>query len=120
MPTWRRERATRAPWMRDEEPMLRATTIVRKPAVRPEQIADAVTLDHAGRGRSEGEITAEGGLAFTLALTKAGGLEDGDALRLEDGRLVAVRAAGEALLAARAENPARLIRLAWQLGGNHV
>ncbi len=33
---------------------------------------------------------------------------------------MAVRAAPEALLEVRAENPARLMRLAWQLGGNHV
>ncbi len=55
-----------------------------------------------------------------MALTKAAALEDGDALRLEDGRLVAIRAAAEDLLEVRAENPARLTRLAWQLGGNHV
>src|SRR4051794_7678797 len=91
-----------------EESMLRATTIVRKPAVRPEQIVDAVTLDHAGRARGRGPLTAEGGLSFELALAKAATLEDGDALRLEDGRLVQVRAAGEALLEVRAENPARL------------
>ncbi len=61
-----------------------------------------------------------GGLAFAPALPKAGTLEDGDALRLEDGRLVLVKAAAEPLLEVRAENPARLMRLAWQLGGNHV
>ncbi|GJE44552.1 urease accessory protein UreE [Methylobacterium soli] len=100
--------------------MLRATTIVRKPAVRPEGIVDTVTLDHAGRGQGHAHLTAEGGLSFDLALAKAATLEDGDALRLEDGRLIEVRAAGEALLEVRAENPARLMRLAWQLGGNHV
>lgn len=100
--------------------MLRATTIVRKPAVRPEAVIDTVSLDHAARHAMQHSLTAEGGLSLTLALQKNSGLEDGDALRLEDGRLVAVRAAAEALLEVRAENPARLLRLAWQLGGNHV
>lgn len=59
-------------------------------------------------------------MSLVLALAKAAILEDGDALRLEDGRLVAIRAAGEPLLEVRAENPARLLRLAWQLGGSHV
>ncbi|MDP4025156.1 urease accessory protein UreE [Methylobacterium sp. NEAU 140] len=97
-----------------------ATTIVRRAAVRPDRVADTVELDHAGRAAAAGPLVAAGGLGFDVALTKAAALEDGDALRLDDGRLVAVRAAPEALLEVRAENPARLMRLAWQLGGSHV
>ncbi|MFK5599124.1 urease accessory protein UreE [Methylobacterium sp. HMF5984] len=100
--------------------MPRATTIVRKAAVRPDAVVDTISLDHAGRQAQQGHLHSAGGLHIDLALTKAAGLEDGDALRLDDGRLVAVKAAPEALLEIRAENPARLIRLAWQLGGNHV
>ncbi|WP_407518748.1 urease accessory protein UreE [Methylobacterium oryzisoli] len=100
--------------------MLRATTIVRKPAVRPDAVVDTITLDHAARSRREGALTADGGLAFRLDLAKAGTLEDGDAVRLEDGRLVRIAAAAQNLLEVRAENPARLTRLAWQLGSNHV
>jgi urease accessory protein len=88
--------------------------------VRADRVADTVSLDHAGRTATAGSLVAEGGLGFAVALAKAAILEDGDALRLDDGRLVAVRAAAEALLEVRAENPARLMRLAWQLGGNHV
>ncbi|ACL59764.1 urease accessory protein UreE [Methylobacterium nodulans] len=100
--------------------MLRATTIVRKPAVRPDAVADTVTLDHAARSRREGTHVAAGGLAFRLDLDRAATLEDGDALRLEDGRLVRIAAAAEALLEVRAENLVRLTRLAWQFGSNHV
>lgn len=100
--------------------MQRATTLVRKPAVRADAVVDTVVLDHAARSRGAGHLHAEGGLAFDLALSKPAVIEDGDALRLEDGRLVAIRAAGEPLLEVRAENPARLLRLAWQLGGSHV
>jgi urease accessory protein len=100
--------------------MPRATTIVRRAAVRLDRVADTVSLDHADRTTVPAHLTAEGGLGFEVALAKAGALEDGDALRLDDGRLVAVRAAPEALLEVRAENPARLMRLAWQLGGSHV
>ncbi|MFD0938356.1 urease accessory protein UreE, partial [Methylobacterium trifolii] len=98
--------------------MQRATTIVRRPAVRTEAVVDTVSLDHAGRSRAGGSLKAEGGLTFELGLSKAATLEDGDALRLEDGRLVLVRAAQEDLLEVRAENPVRLLRLAWQLGGS--
>src|SRR3954469_6920091 len=103
-----------------EGPMPTATTIVRRAAVRADRIADTVSLDHAAREAVAGSLVAEGGLGFAVALTKAAPLEDGDALRLDDGRLVAVRAAAEDLLEVRAENPARLMRLAWQLGGSHV
>ncbi|WP_264050927.1 urease accessory protein UreE [Methylobacterium flocculans] len=100
--------------------MLRATTLVRKVAVRTDAVVDTVVLDHAARQTPPDQLTGEGGLTLDLALAKAAALEDGDALRLEDGRLVAIRAAGEPLLEVRAENPARLLRLAWQLGGSHV
>jgi len=100
--------------------MLKATTIVRRPAVRADRVADTVELDYAGRSAPADTLTATGGLAFSVAVPKAGTLEDGDALKLEDGRLVVVRAGAEDLLEVRAENTARLMRLAWQLGGNHV
>jgi len=97
-----------------------ATTIVRRAAVRADRVADTVSLDHAGRAALPEALVAEGGLGFSVALTKAAPLDDGDALRLDDGRLVAVRAAAQDLFEVRAENPARLLRLAWQLGGSHV
>jgi urease accessory protein len=100
--------------------MQRATAVVRRPAVRADKVADTVVLDRAARSRAHGTLTAEGGLAFAVELAGAPNLEDGDALRLDDGRLVAVKAAPQALLAVRAENPARLMRLAWQLGAHHV
>ena len=100
--------------------MPKAVQIVRKPAVRPELVVDAVSLAYAARKGESAQLTAEGGLRFDLALDRPSLLEDGDALRLDDRRLVTVRAAEEPLLEVRAGNPARLMRLAWQLGGNHV
>ena len=100
--------------------MLRATAIVRKPAVRPERVVDTVMLDHEGRQRRRFALTGEGGLAFLLDLDKATALNDGDAVKLEDGRLVEVRAAPQRLLEVRAENPLRLMRVAWHIGNRHT
>ncbi|WP_342150814.1 urease accessory protein UreE [Methylorubrum sp. SB2] len=97
-----------------------ARQIVRKAAVRPEQVVDTLTLDHAARAKAHAHFHTAGGFCVDLALERASGLEDGDALRLEDGRLVGIKAAEEALLEVRAGSPARLLRLAWQLGGSHV
>jgi len=100
--------------------MLRATAVVRKAAVKPDRVADTVVLDHEGRHRRRVALKGEGGLDFLLDLDKAAALADGDAVRLEDGRLVEVRAAPQALIEIRAENPLRLMRVAWHIGNRHT
>jgi urease accessory protein len=100
--------------------MLRATTVIRKAAVKPERVADTVTLDHEGRSRRRIALKGEGGLDFLLDLDRPAALNDGDAVKLEDGRLVQVRAAPQRLVEVRAENPLRLMRAAWHIGNRHV
>ena len=100
--------------------MLRATAVLRKAAVKPDRVVDTVTLDHEGRNRRRIALKGEGGLDFLLDLDRATALNDGDAVRLEDGRLVAVRAAPQQLLEVRAENPLRLMRIAWHIGNRHT
>ena len=55
-----------------------------------------------------------------LDLEKATILLDGDALQLEDGNLVLVNAAPESLLQIRADNPLRLLKIAWHIGNRHT
>jgi len=100
--------------------MLRATSVVRRAAVRAERVVDTLSLGYQDRNRGGVALKAEGGLEFAIDLDKPTALNDGDALKLEDGRLLQVKAAPESLLEIRAENPLRLVRLAWHLGGNHV
>jgi urease accessory protein len=100
--------------------MLRATSIVRKPAVKADKVADTVTLDHEGRNRRRVALRGDGGLDFLLDLDRATALNDGDAVRLEDGRLIQVRAAPQRLLEVRAENPLRLLRVAYHVGNRHA
>jgi urease accessory protein len=100
--------------------MLRATTIVRRPAVKPERVADTLTLEHEARHRRRVALTGDGGLAFLLDLDKAAVLDDGDAVKLEDGRLVQIKAAPEKLVEIRTENPLRLMKVAWHIGNRHV
>ena len=100
--------------------MLRATTVVRRPAVRPERVADRITLDHCERHRRRIALTGEGGLAFLLDLDKAALIEDGDALVLNDGRLVEVRAAPERLVEITSRDPLQIKRVIWHLGNRHV
>jgi urease accessory protein len=100
--------------------MLRATALVRKPAVKEDLVADTAWLDHKTRAAARAAVRGHGGLEVQLELDKAAVLNDGDAVKLEDGRLVQVRAAPEPLLEIRAENPLRLLRFAWHLGQRHT
>ena len=100
--------------------MLRATSVLRKAAVKAERVVDTLALGHRDRTNIGVSVRATGGLEFAISLDKAAMLNDGDALKLEDGTLVQVKAAPESLLEIRAENPLRLVRLAWHLGGHHV
>ena len=100
--------------------MLRATSVVRKAAVKADKVVETLTLDHEDRNRRRLALKGDGGLDVLLDLDKATALNDGDAVRLEDGRLVQVRAAAQSLLEIRAENPLRLMRLAWHIGNRHT
>lgn len=100
--------------------MQRATTIIRKPAVKPDRIIDSVSLDHEARDRRQIALTSENGLGFLLDLEKPASLNDGDALKLEDGTLVLVKAASQTLLEIRAENPLRLLKVSWHVGNRHT
>ncbi|RZK90745.1 MAG: urease accessory protein UreE, partial [Methylobacterium sp.] len=56
--------------------MPRATTIVRRAAVRPDAVVDTISLDHAGRQAQHGHLHSDGGLHIDLALAKATALDD--------------------------------------------
>jgi urease accessory protein len=60
------------------------------------------------------------GVKFLLDLARPAVLRDGDGLLLDDGGVIAVRAANEAVADIRAETPAALARLAWHIGNRHT
>lgn len=100
--------------------MIRATAIVRRPAVKEERVVDTVVLDHQARHRRRIVMTGQKGTQFLLDLEKATVLDHGDAVRLEDDRLVRVEAAPEQLIEVRTTSPLRLLKAAWHLGNRHV
>jgi urease accessory protein len=99
--------------------MIRAIEV--KPQHRwTEAPADTVVLDFDDRHRRRMAMTGTRGLAFLLDLESAVALRGGDALVLEDGRLVEVVAAPEPLIEIKGGDPHHLIRLAWHLGNRHL
>jgi urease accessory protein len=99
--------------------MIRATQ-VRGQHRWSEAPADTVVLDFDDRHRRRMAMTGTRGLEFLLDLESAVALRGGDALVLEDGRLVEVVAAPEPLIEIRGVDPHHLVRIAWHLGNRHL
>ena len=99
--------------------MIRANFISARGAWQAKP-ADTVVLDFEERHRRRVAMTGVRGLEFLLDLPEAVVLRHGDALVLEDGRLVEVVAAPEPLAEIRIGEPRDLARMAWHLGNRHL
>lgn len=99
--------------------MIRATAVRGRGSWTGEP-ADTVVLDFDDRHRRRVSMAGVQGLSFLLDLPEAVALRGGDALVLDDGRLVEVLAAPEALVEVRGTGPGDLVRLAWHIGNRHV
>jgi len=100
--------------------MLRAREILIEGRWSPGNEAGQVVLsfDDRFRRRIRIEVAAIGDVLLDLPHARI--LRDGDALRLDDGRIVAIRAADEPLMEVRAPSPILLMRLAWHIGNRHL
>lgn len=72
-------------------------------------------LDYEARLLRRRRLACPGG-DFLVDLPAVTSLEDGDALRLSDGRTVVIRAAPEQVVVVRGDLP----RLAWHIGNRHT
>jgi urease accessory protein len=99
--------------------MIRATEVIARGDWKGDP-ADTVVLDFDDRHRRRLAMEGVGGLNFLLDLPEAVALRSGDALKLDDGRIIEVMGAAEKLAEIRAESPEHLLRLAWHLGNRHL
>lgn len=81
---------------------------------------DRVVLDAGDRNRRRIVLTGEQGTSFMLDFPKPVSLRDGDGLVLDDGSIIAVAGAPEALLEVAGPNAFETVRLAWHLGNRHT
>jgi urease accessory protein len=79
-----------------------------------------VTLTHAERQKSRGLLKLDDGSEAALLLERGSGLEHGDHLLADDGVVVRVQAALEALSIVTALAPVDLARAAYHLGNRHI
>ncbi|MDY8109014.1 urease accessory protein UreE [Fulvimarina sp. 2208YS6-2-32] len=82
--------------------------------------ADTITLDEQTRHRRRMAMVSDNGIAFLLDLADSRFLKSGDAIELDDGRLIAVAAKPERLIEIRARDTDHLLVLAWQIGSRHL
>jgi urease accessory protein len=99
--------------------MIRATKVLGQHRWT-QAAADTVVLDFDDRHRRRMAMTGTRGLEFLLDLENAVALRGGDALVLEDDRLIEVVAAPEPLVEIRGSDPHHLVRVAWHLGNRHL
>ncbi len=99
--------------------MIRATHI-RQQHCWTDAAADTVVLDFDDRHRRRMAMIGTRGLEFLLDLKHTVALRGGDALVLDDGRLIEVVAAPEPLVEIRCSDPHDLVRVAWHLGNRHL
>jgi urease accessory protein len=82
--------------------------------------ADRVVLDAGDRNRRRIVLKAERGTELMLDFEKPVALRDGDGLALDDGSIVLVAGAPEALVEVAAHSALDTVRLAWHLGNRHT
>jgi urease accessory protein len=99
--------------------MITATRILPAGSFTAEP-ADTLVLERDDRHRRRLVMRCVNRTVFLLNLPEAQVMKDGDALELEDGRLILVKAKAERLLEVTARDPGHLVRIAWHLGNRHL
>jgi urease accessory protein len=99
--------------------MLRAIS-VKPRGTWTERPADIVVLAFDDRHRRRIAMKGVRGSSFLLDLAETIVLHNGDALVLEDQRLVEIVAAPESLAEIKCADPRHLARIAWHLGNRHL
>ena len=100
--------------------MRRATSIVGSGNLPGDNVLGTVTLCFEDRFRRRKKMTDDSGMDFLLDLADAVQLEEGDALLLEDGSVIEVKAAEEEVLDIYCNNKAQTARIAWHIGNRHT
>jgi urease accessory protein len=90
-----------------------ARAILRAPDKTPD---DRITLGYDDRLLRRKRLEADSGVSFMVDLPETTSLNPGDALQLDDGRIIEIAAADEPVVVIRGDLP----RLAWHIGNRHT
>ncbi|MEX2518829.1 MAG: urease accessory protein UreE [Paracoccaceae bacterium] len=103
----------------EPKPLAIARALAHGGAAHAAETGGEIHLAYADRYRRRARLTTSGGEGILLDLAEATELRDGEALALEDGRRILIRAAPEPLAEVRAAGAA-LARLVWHVGNRHT
>jgi urease accessory protein len=106
--------------MMNKDSLARANKVVPASDIKAKQAKDNLVLAYDDRHTRREVRVTESGRRFLIDLERAVVLCEGDALELEDGSLVRVRAAAESLLKIQAKDSEALLRAAWHIGNRHT
>ncbi len=84
------------------------------------EATETLRPDHDLRTRRRMVFTTGQGSSILLDMPRTVRLRDGDGLALDDGSVVRVEAASEALIEIHAHDLPALVRIAWHLGNRHL
>lgn len=100
--------------------MKHVVNILPEESYPQDKISGVFSADYEGRHRRRIVLMLQSGEGVLLDLKQARLLREGEALALDDGRLIRVEAQPEALVKVTAHNPHHLLQLAWHLGNRHL
>jgi urease accessory protein len=100
--------------------MLDVSEVLPRGSFDPRAASDRLVLDHDMRLRRRIVLRTVRGASVRLYEAKPVQLRDGDGLKLANGDIMLVEAAGEALIEITADTLPDLIRIAWHLGNRHL
>lgn len=99
---------------------MRHATEVKKSGTWTGEPVASVTLPFDERHRRRIRMTDDEGEAFMLDLPDAMQLVDGDGLALDNGGVIAVRAAEEPVADIQCQDGGQAARIAWHIGNRHT
>ncbi len=100
--------------------MRRAVSVAQKGEWPGGRFVAEVTLPFSERSRPRVEMTDDQGRTFLLDIEKNVRLNDGDGLVLDDGGVIRVAAAPEAIVDINCADAVELAHFAWHLGNRHI
>lgn len=98
----------------------RAVSVLRAAEAGAAPAAGSATLAHDERHLRRRVVELADGSRVLVDLPEPVALADGDRLVLEDGRQIAIAAAGEEVYEVRARDPRHLVEIAWHIGNRHL
>ncbi len=100
--------------------MIKGNKVIENNLANGLEPSDSITLTYDDRFRRRIVMRTDCGDDFLLDLIKTTELRSGDLIKLDNGKLIEVKAASEKLMKATSNNPLLILKAAWHIGNRHL